>query len=338
MLNGNGLPKMGQSTSRFSISFLVAGAVLALGGCGDKPASTSPAPVAPAAPVAIAPATTALQQENDRLKAEIASLKEQVADLGQSPQVLLGRVQDLVKSERLDEAQAVATKLEQRYGPDGQAKTAKAGVAQLQAKLEARKEQAKQLEARGFYALKPASSVAVDGFIIKVDSLSMGNRWVFNSHDSQYNYRDVERGNRFVLLKTTLQNTDKSLDPNLPDIAIYAIEGKEMRRIAAMEYEFVRWSSYGSYIGLYHDFKNDFAHSAAIPFSAAASIDEDVAKKPFAVVATGHFCHSRGKQIGQPEVVYRKKYDCSSKAILSTEDFNGGQYRVIAFMNRPTGV
>jgi len=108
-------------------------------------------------------------------------------------------------------------------------------------------------------------------------------------------------------------------------------------QIGIEPYEFRRWSSYGSYIGLYHDFKNDFAHTAAIPFTAAASIDADVAKKPFAVVATGLFCHSRGEQIGQPEVVYRKSPGCGRKDTLSTEDFNTGAYRVLAFFNKPKG-
>ena len=331
----------GRRSSDFRKHLLFAGALLSVAGCGDKSGSPNVSPQATASASApIAPAVTpdALQKENERLKAEVVSLKAQVEDLGQTPQMLLGRVQELVKSENLSEAQATASKLEQRYGPDGQAKAAKAAVAQLAAKLEAQQEQARQLEARGFYALKPSNSVAVEGFVIKVESLGQGNRWLFDTHDYQYNYRDVQRGEKFVLLKTTLQNTNKSHDPNLPDIAIYAIDGKQMRREAAMDYEFRRWSSYGAYIGLYHDFKNDFAHSAAIPFNAAASIDEDVAKKPFAVVATGNFCHSRGEQIGQPEVVYRKASGCGGKAVLTAEDFSKGEYKVLAFFNKPKGI
>jgi hypothetical protein len=342
MLNRKWSPKRGQASPYSKAQLLVVASSLALGGCGDKSVQTG-APTSSAAP-ATAPSAIdaknlqALQEENQRLKAEVASLKEQVADLGQTPQVLLDRVQELVKAESLSEAKTIASKLEQRYGPEGQAKTANAAVAQLVFKLEARKEQTRQLEARGFYALKPSSSVAVNGFVIKVDSLGLGNRWLFNTHDYQYNYRDVQRGEKFVLLKTTLKNTDKSHNPNLPDIAVYAIEGKEMRRVAGLSYEFRRWSNYGSYIGLHHDFKNDFAHTTSIPFTAAASIGEDFARTPFAVVATGHRCHERGEQIGQPEVVYRMASGCGGKASLSTEDFNAGEYRVLAFFNKPKGV
>lgn len=316
-------------------------ALLILSGCGERAvqpvvvgastASTSESPVSAAK-------FAALQQENERLKAQVALLTVQVEDLGQTPQVILDRVLQLVDAESLTEAEAMLTTLEQRYGPDGHAKTAKKAIAQLVSKLDARVEQARLLDARGFYALKPSRSVAVDGFVIKVESLGLGTRWLFNTHDTRYNYRDVQRGQKLVLLKTTLQSTDKSHDPNLPDIGVYAIEGKEMRQLATMRYEFRRWSSYGTYIGLYHDFKNDFAHTSSIPFTAAASIDEEMANKPFAVVATGHLCHSRGVQIGQPEVLYRKTSFCSSKDVLTTEDFNAGGYRIIAFFNKPKGV
>jgi len=250
MLNRKWSPKRGQASLYSKAQLLVVASLLALGGCGDKSVQTG-TPTSSAAP-ATAPSAIdaknlqALQEENQRLKAEVTSLKEQVADLGQTPQVLLDRVQELVKAESLSEAKTIASKLEQRYGPDGLAKTAKANVAQLESKLEARKEQARQLEARGFYALKPSSSVAVNGFVIKVDSLGLGNRWLFNTHDYQYNYRDVQRGEKFVLLKTTLQNTNKSRDPNLPDIAIYAIEGKAMRLVASVDYEWLNADLHGT--------------------------------------------------------------------------------------------
>ncbi len=322
--------------TRARATALAAGALMALSGCGDRPAATAPSAQGSPPPAAVA--ANPLQQENERLKAEVAALKDRVADLEQTPQVLLEQVQELVREQKLAEAQAVAAKLEQRFGPDGQAKTAKQAIAQLQALLRARQEQAMALEAKGFYALKPSTSITVDGFLIKVDSLSVGNRWLFDSHGYEYHYRDVERGQKFILLQTTLQNTDKSRDPALPDIGVYEIIGKTMKRAGSIDYEFRRWSSYGSFIGLHHDFKNDFAHSSAVAFNAAVTLNEDIAKKPLAVVATGLFCHSRTRKIGQPEVVYRRDYSCSGKEELSADDFSSGSYRVIAFLNRPKGV
>lgn len=319
---------------------LALGALLVLSGCEDR-SSSSATPKSGAqvdAPTPAASAVTALQQENEQLKAQVATLKDQVADLEQTPQVLLERVQAAVRAEDLAAAQASAAKLEQRYGADGQAKPAKAAIAKLEAQLAARKEQAQLLEAKGFYALKPSSAAAVDGFVIKVESLSVGNRWQFDSNGYNLHYRDVERGKKFILLQTTLQNTDKSQDPDLPEIAVYEIDGKTMKRVGDVGYEFRRWSSYGSFIGLHHDFKNDFAHSSSVAFNAGAAIDEDVAKKPLAVVATGALCHVRGKRIGQPEVTYRMKHDCVSKDNLSADDFAAGPYRVIAFLNRPKGL
>lgn len=316
------------------------GVLLVLSGCGDR-SSSSASPKSSAQIAASAPtvsAFVALKQENEQLKAQIAVLKDKVADLEQTPQILLDRVQTAVRDEDLAAAQASVSKLQQRYGPDGQTKLAKIAIAKLETQLTAKKEQARQLEAKGFYALKPSSAVAVDGFVIKVESLTSGNRWLFDSNGYNFHYRDVQRGEKFILLQTTLQNTDKSRDPNLPDIGVYEIVGKTMKRVGGMNYEFRRWSSYGSFIGLHHDFKNDFAHTSAVAFNAAASIDEDVAKKPLAVVATGDSCHALEKRIGQPEIAYRRKHNCLGKESLSASDFSAGSYRVIAFLNRPKGL
>ena len=308
---------------------------LILVACSDNrsvsAARTTLAPVEPSAEA------TRLQQENQRLQGEVQTLKQQVEDLRQTPQVLFERVHAAVKGEQMAQAETWADKLEQRYGASPQSKAARAVIAHLQVTLGAREEQARRLEAMGFYALKPTSAAKVGAFVIKVESLSLADRWLFDSQGDTYHYRDVRRGEKFVRLKTVLQSTDKSQDPDLPDVAVFRIEGKTMSRVAPLNYEFRQWSSYGTFIGLHHDFKNDFAHSSSIPFNAAASIDEAVAKTPFAVVVTGNMCHERTKKIGQPEIEYRYRSQCGAKATLSAEDFNGGNHQVLAFFNKPKG-
>lgn len=322
------------------------GALLLLPGCSDpntaqygsvarSASSASPAAPAPAQPTAL---ESQLKRQNALLLAEVQALRKQVQDLSQTSQVLFEAVQAAVNTENLAQAQASADKLEQRYGPSAQSKSARADIARLQAKLKAKEEQAQRLDAMGFYALKPTSAAKTGEFIIKVDSLSMGTRWSFDSRDDGNHYRDVRRGEKYVLLKTTLQNTNKSHDPYLPDIAVYRIEGKNMNRIAPFTYEFRRWQSYGSFIGLYHDFKNDFAHSSSVSFNAAASIDQEIAKTPFAVVVTEGLCHERKEKIGQPEIEYQYRSQCGAKETLSVDDFKSGGNQVLGFFNKPRGL
>ena len=280
--------------------------------------------------------TERLRTDNAKLRAEAILLRKLVEELSLTPQVLLARVTEALASDKSTEARQASEALDKRFPNSAQAKAAKDAVAKHEAAAMARELQAKAIEARGFYALQPQPTSTVSGVTVRVESLQVGGRWEFNVHGDEWQYRDVERGQRFVLLRAKLQSTDKS--PELPDVAIYRIDGKKMTRLAQLSYEFRRWSSYGTFIGLYHDFSNDFAHTASVPFNAAASINEDDAKKPFAVVTTGQLCHERGSQIGQPEVVYRLRYDCESKTDLVAEDFAKGGYRILAFFNRPKGL
>lgn len=277
-----------------------------------------------------------LKADNAKLQAEVAILREQIEELSLTPQVLLARVTEALATDKAAEARHASEALDKRFGDSSQAKAARTALARHDAAVAASEVQAKALEARGFYALQPQSAPAVSGVTVRVESLQLGGRWQFDVHGDEWHYRDAERGERFVLLRTTLQSTDKS--PDLPDVGVYRIDGKKMTRLAQMRYEFRRWSSYGTFIGLYHDFKNDFAHSPAIPFNAAASISDEDARKPFAVVVTGELCHERGSKIGQPEVVYSPRHNCASKAELDADDFAKGGYRVLAFFNRPKGM
>lgn len=314
-------------------------ASLLLSACGKQEApatagvTAKPDVTAPAASVA---EIERLKADNAKLLAEVAVLRTHVQELSLTPQLLLASVNDALATDKEAEARQASEALNKRFADSAQAKAAKTALALHEATVAAREAQTKALEARGFYALQTQSAPAVSGVTIRVESVQLGGRWQFDAHGDEWHYRDAERGERFVLMRTTLQSTAKS--PELPDVAVYRIDGNKMTRLAQMGYEFRRWSSYGTFIGLYHDFKNDFAHTSTVPFNAAASISDEDAKKPFAVVATGELCHERGSKIGQPEVVYSRRYSCSSKADLNVDDFAKGGYRVLAFFNRPKGL
>lgn len=313
---------------------------LLLGACSKQdepvnagePASAAKALASP--PTVSAAETERLQADNAKLQSEVLALRKQIEDLSLTPAVLLARVTEALGAERVADARQASGVLEKRFSDSSQAKTARAVLAKFDAAIAAREAQAKALEARGFYALQPQNALTTSGVTLRVESLQLGGRWQFNAYDDQWHYRDAERGERFVLLRTTVQSVDKS--PKLPGVAVYRIDGKKMTLLAQMSYEFRQWTSYGTFIGLYHDFKNDFAHTQSVSFNAAATISDEDAKKPIAVVATGQTCHERGSRIGQPEVVYQG-YGCTPKRELDVEDFSKGGFRVLSYFNRPKG-
>ncbi len=280
--------------------------------------------------------TERLTADNAKLQAEVVALRKQVEELSLTPQLLLARVNEALVADKTVEARQASDTLDKRFADSAQAKAAKAALTKYEAAVAEREAQAKALEARGFYALQPQSAPTISGVTVRVESLQLGKRWQFDAQSDESYYRDAERGERFVLMRSTVQSTDKN--PKLPDVGVYRIDGKKMTLLALMSYEFRRWSSYGTFIGLYHDFKNDFAHTPAVPFNAAARVSDEDASKPFAVVVTGELCHERGSKSGQPEVVYRRLVSCASKTDLEVDDFAKGGYRVLAFFNRPKGV
>ncbi len=321
---------------RASLSWAVAAtfaaAMIMLSGCGEHGAQSA----APTSPGSQAGATAAensqLQRENQQLRSEVDALKKQVEDLKQTPKILLDRVSEAAKAEDVAAARDGLGKLENRFGSVQQTIAARQLVAALETRQREREQEAKRIEAQGFYAIKTTGSVALAEIIVKVESVRLGSRWVFDSYSDSFFYRDSERGSQFILLNVLIQSEDKN--PDLPDLAVYEIDGKVMRHISDFRYEFRRWSSHGTYIGLYHDFKNDFAHAKSIPFNAAAVIEDAQAKKPLAIVASGRLCHERGEKIGNPEVTYRRKI-CDTKSPLDVTDFSGGSHRVVAYINRP---
>lgn len=323
---------MGQLSARARSAALVIACLL--GACG-KPASQNEAKSGVPATASSAQAQ-ALSAENAQLKAEVARLKAQVEALSVTAQTLLDRVSSALAADDLEQARTSVDTLEQRFAQSPQAKAARAQLARAEARQQQKQALAKQLEARGFYALPTTNAAQVDDITLKVESIEFGERWTFDSRSDEWSYREAERGQRFLLLKTTIQSNLKN--PMLPDVAVYRIDGKQMALLERLRYEFRRWEGYGNYIGLYHDFRNDFAHSPAVSFNAAASIDAELTRQPLAVVVTGEMCHEKETRIGQPAIGYSPRYDCKPKAELSLEDFTKGKARVLSFLNKPKGV
>ncbi len=95
-----------------------------------------------------------------------------------------------------------------------------------------------------------------------------------------------------------------------------------MKQIGSFNYKFKKWKDYGSYLGNYADYKNDFAHSKTISFTYGLEIKEDdYIKGNTYVILNKKQCFKRTEDnFGRPAVKYESN-DCSSKYKLTIEDF-----------------
>ncbi len=260
------------------------------------------------------------------LRATIARLEQENADLRATPVALLSNVTaagaDLLKA---GEALKI---LETKFPDSAEAKQGRKIVDNLKADRDKREAEAKRLATLGFKALKISPKLAGDDATITLSGVSQARRWISDAYDSQYHYRDAEKGAAFILARVKVESSHK--DPKLPGVAVYSSDGAQLKRVANFSYEFVRWKDYGSYLGNYIDYGNDFAHTNVIPMSIGAESELGNLKRPLYLVATKEGCHSRReKRFGTPSISYYGG-DCAGlKEILEVGDFSDGRLSLV---------
>ena len=99
-------------------------------------------------------------------------------------------------------------------------------------------------------------------------------------------------------------------------------EGK-LHLLGKLEYEFRRWKDYGSYLGNYSDYGNDFSHSSTIRFNLGLQLsEEEIKNHSIYIVLKKEGCFVRSRNTyGNPEISY-KGSSCQTKSILTLDDFD----------------
>jgi hypothetical protein len=296
----------------------------------------SPAPLLFAAVLSTAcserPAAVAPDAANDSataiaaLKAEVTRLQQENAELRATPAVMLAAVH--AAGSDIAKASEALTLLEEKFPDAAETKQANTLVAQMKSEHERREAEAKRLAALGFKALKVTPRLAGDEATITLSGVSQTRRWISDAYDSQYHYRDAEKGAAFIVARVKVTSDNKN--PGLPGVALYRSEGATLKRVAMFGYEFVRWKDYGSYLGNYSDYGNDFAHTNVIPMSIGADAELASLTRPLYLVATKEGCHSRNyERFRNPPVSYAGG-DCAGlKDTLEAGDFGDGKLALV---------
>lgn len=302
-------------------------AVAALAGCSPQSgASAGPAPGTSAA-AGTAAELAKLRDHVAALEQEIKNLRAENEELKLTPGALLAAVEQAVAGKDLPAAQNAQQRLAAKYPASSETPRGDRLLAGEQARHLAEAREAERVAALGLRALKVANTFQAGSVKVVLESAGAGRNWVFDAYAGNYRYKEAERGQKWVTARVNISSRDK--DPSLPGVAVYVESGKTLRRVGEMWYRFARWDDYGSYLGNHADYRNDFAHTATIPFSLGSSVNDNE-RSPLYVVATTEGCHARDyDRFSNPPVSYMPRNCSSLKSELGAEDFKDGSLAVL---------
>lgn len=275
-----------------------------------------------------------LESEKSSLESQIETLKTENLKLSNTPERRLTQVNTLIENKSEAQAILAITELKKHFPLAGEVEKAEKLLAAMQTKLKEDREAAERKERIGFKVLKDINTFQVPGLKLSVSQPQIAGRWISDSYDGSYHYKDAKRDHRFITAKVSITAEKDIKNPKLPGFGVYEVSGKNLELIASVEYEFVRWKDYGSYLGNYSDYRNDFAYTATIPFTIGAEVPNEKLKQPMYLIAARSNCHKRVSRSLPPAAAYFDHcYNNEVKKILSLDDITSDNYFVIKSWN-----
>lgn len=223
-----------------------------------------------------------LQKITEVQAATIESLRDSIAILAFPPDQRLLKVKSLIASEDYIGAKSQINQLRELFPNSSESSICEELCGQI-IKMEAKKKaELERIKALGFKAISAQTNFTIDYNSITLSSFSLGTQFIFDAYDDMWYYKTADRGNKFVTVAMSIKS--KSKDPEIPEFAIYSINGDKMDYEAKFQTKYARWRDYGAYLGNYHDINNDFAKVSTVRFKIGAEISEAITSKAFAIV------------------------------------------------------
>lgn len=262
----------------------------------------------------------------------IVKMRDTISMLSYPSDQRLEKINSLISEGKYNQARNEMNKLSVLFPESKEAlfiPTISKKIDNLVAKQKAEEEKKKAL---GFKGLKRVTSETIEYNKVSFSHITVDRLYHFDNYYSGGYHYTADRGKMFVV--ATMSVTSDSNDPSLPTLAVYSIKGGRMVREGIMEVRFTSWTDYGSYLGNYHDSKNDFAKTATINFNLGVEVSEDITKKPYAIVLKKSNGLSRYyNKYNNPPVSYRGSV--SYPYSLSLDDFTreNSEYVVVKIAN-----
>lgn len=262
-----------------------------------------------------------LKAELEQTKTELNNCSSELTELKNTAENRFIRAKKLLSENNLNGAKTEFQGIIDNFKGTNDASIASKEIAKIDRTIEQKRIEAERKKALGYKILKPTSRVKFGDLSLRFDKIWKGKRWSFDDYGSQYFLRDAQRGNSHIMARVSI--TSENNNPSLPAILVYKMDNGELSLLGTLGYKFRRWKDYGSYLGNYADYGNDFAHSKTIPFNCGVELSNDELKAgTIYVVLKKQGCFNRTKvDYGNPEIAYRQSL-CNPKQILKVEDFD----------------
>ncbi|MFD0991618.1 hypothetical protein [Tenacibaculum geojense] len=262
-----------------------------------------------------------LKTKLEQTKAELNKCSSELTKIKNTAENRFIRAKKLLAENNLSGAKTEFQGIVDNYKGTNDATVASKEIAKIERTIEQRKIEAERKKALGYKVLKPTTRVKYGDLSLRFDKIWKGKRWSFDDYGNQYFLRDAKRGNSHIMTRVSV--TSENNNPSLPPILVYQMDNGELKLLGTLGYKFRRWKDYGSYLGNYADYGNDFAHSKTIPFNCGIELSNDDLKSGnIYVVLKKQGCFNRTKvNYGNPEIAYHES-SCNPKRILKVEDFD----------------
>ena len=231
----------------------------------------------------------------------------------------------LISEEKFDQALKELRDLQNVFPNSSEAQTCTSLVETINKKKEEKRKEEERIRALGFKAITQCTSFEIGYNKVIISGISVGSTFTFDDYGNSYYYRTADRGSKYVSMSMSVTSSDH--DPNLPQLALYTINGDRMRLEGTFQTEFARWSDYGAYLGNYHDTKNDFAKVSTVKFKLGLQVDNETLQGPYAIVVKKeNGLVSSYNRYDNPPMSYKGSVTYPNS--LKVEDFSNDYYLV----------
>ena len=270
------------------------------------------------------------QEDYYKLQIELNDCKKTVEELSNTPQMRLAGGQKFQAENDLENAKKEYKELIEKFPGTDEAKKATTLIAEIE-KIEIEKKEAEERKkALGFKSIKENTSLEIGDLTIKFNSVNTTSQWNFDNYGTEYRLRKAERGETYIVANVSISAESK--EPSLPPISVYQISNGSLKLLGTMGFEFVRWKDYGSYLGNYADYGNDFAHTKTISFNCGLSVSQSIMNKdPVFVVVKKANCFNRTNNTYRNPPVSYTAGTCNIKSTLTVDDFDNDYYLIKVF-------
>lgn len=259
------------------------------------------------------------QDSLSAVRNELKEAKSKIELLGYPADQRLQKAKDLLEAGELDKANAEVKLLKSLFPNSPEASSSNVLLAKIEELKEAKRKEEERIKALGFKAITEQTTVKIDYNTVTFSNISIGKNYIHDSYDDRYFYNDADRGCKYVSVLMSVKSEDHN--PNMPQLAVYTIQGDKMSLEGCFRTEFNRWEDYATYLGNYHDSHNDFAKVNTVKFKLGLQVSDEILVNPYAIVLMKKNVLTRQyDRFRNPPVYYNGDADYPST--LSLESFN----------------